>query len=75
LRIERTPTRFGPVSLELDASEDGTLTVRYRRDAEGFPAPTAVIVHPPEGFGDWADGKIIMDPFHDTASVTFRRTA
>ena len=75
LRIERTPTRFGPISLELDANDDGTLTVHYRRDGEGFPAPTAVIVHPPEGFGDWADGKILLDPTHDTASVTFRRTA
>ncbi len=75
LRIARTPTRFGPISLELDASEDGKLTVRYHRDGEGFPAPSAVVVHPPEGFGDWAEGKVSFDAGQDVVTVEFRRPA
>jgi hypothetical protein len=75
LRIERTPTRFGPVSLELDAREAGTLTVRYRRDGEGFPAPTAVVVHPPDGFGDWGADRRHLGPTQDVATAAFRRTA
>jgi hypothetical protein len=75
LRIARTPTRFGPVSLELGVSERGELTVRYRRDGEGFPAPSAVVVHPPEGFGEWAKGKVFLDPAQDAATAEFRRPA
>ena len=75
LRIARTPTRFGPISLELDASEDGKLTVRYHRDGEDFPAPSAVVVHPPEGFGHWAEGKVSFDAGQDVVTVEFRRPA
>jgi hypothetical protein len=73
VRIERTPTRFGPVSLDLELGENGRLAVRYQRAGEGFAAPASVIVHPPGGYGDWQRDRIDIDPGLDAVTVEFDR--
>jgi hypothetical protein len=48
LKLDRTPTRFGPVTLRAEISEEGTVTLRIRQDTAWRLRPERCTVHLPE---------------------------
>jgi hypothetical protein len=56
IALERTPTRFGPVSLTTEATDEA-LTVTVVRHAGGFATPRELRLVAPPGFG----GPVLVD--------------
>lgn len=50
LRLERTPTRFGPVSLRADVDGRGEMRVELGKDGEWPRRPERTILHVPAGW-------------------------
>ncbi|MCB8921647.1 MAG: hypothetical protein H6662_08700 [Ardenticatenaceae bacterium] len=59
--LEKTPTRYGPVTLDLQFGEDATAALQLAFDTTFSQQPKEVLLHLPSGFTEaWCDGEPLV---------------